>query len=336
MNTAQTCQVEVSRYDPKFDSQPYLQRFSVPYDDTTSVLDALQYIKEYLDSSLSYRWSCRMAICGSCGVMVNGIPKLGCKDFLRDYVTKASDADLKAGKAIITIEPLTHFSIERDLMVNMDEFLRHLEAVQPYIIGGTGGDGFAADNSNATSAGADTAGETGLGTRLDTGGLDTDGLDNSGLENSGSDNSGLVTEAFNTDTLATDALDTEGVGDARAPQVNRQTPAQMAKYQQYANCINCGLCYAACPQFGLNPDYVGPAAIAIAHRYNLDSRDDGKAQRMNVLNREDGVWPCTFIGFCSEVCPKGVDPAAAINQNKVESSKSMLIQLFKGNRLGGV
>ena len=271
MKTQSTCQIEVSRYDPKFDSQPYLQRFSVPYDDTTSILDALQYIKEYLDSSLSYRWSCRMAICGSCGFMVNGIPKLGCKDFVRDYVAKAPAADLKAGKAIVTIEPLAHFTIERDLMVNMDEFLSHLEAVQPYIIGGTG--------ASATVGVAAT--------------------------------------------------------DPAEQQVNRQTPAQMARYQQYANCINCGLCYAACPQFGLNPDYVGPAAIAIAHRYNLDSRDHGKAQRMDVLNTKDGVWPCTFVGFCSDVCPKGVDPAAAINQNKVESSKSMLIQLFKGSRLGG-
>ena len=332
MNTAQTCQVEVSRYDPKFDSQPYLQRFSVPYDDTTSVLDALQYIKEYLDSSLSYRWSCRMAICGSCGVMVNGIPKLGCKDFLRDYVTKASAADLKAGKAIVTIEPLAHFSIERDLMVNMDEFLKHLEAVQPYIIGGTGGDDSVAQGGNESAAGADTGGEAGLDTGLATGGLATSGLGTSGL-----DTEALYPDGLDTNTLATDALDAEGVSIGRAPvqQVNRQTPAQLAKYQQYANCINCGLCYAACPQFGLNPDFVGPAAIAIAHRYNLDSRDDGKAQRMNVLNREDGVWPCTFVGFCSEVCPKGVDPAAAINQNKVESSKSMLIQLFKGSRLGG-
>lgn len=49
-------------------------------------------------------------------------------------------------------------------------------------------------------------------------------------------------------------------------------------------CINCGLCYAACPQFGLNPEFLGPAAITMAHRYNLDNRDHGKAQRMPLLN----------------------------------------------------
>ncbi|MGX5914831.1 succinate dehydrogenase/fumarate reductase iron-sulfur subunit [Aliidiomarina sp. Khilg15.8] len=248
----QTQRIQVSRYSPERDSEPYLQSYDVPFDETTSILDALNYIKEHLDATLSYRWSCRMAICGSCGVMVNGIPKLGCKDFLRDYRNECGDP--------IRIEPLAHFSIERDLIVNMDEFLTHLEAVKPYIIG--------------NSAMSET--ETSL-----------------------------------------------------------QTPTEMSRYKQFANCINCGLCYAACPQFGLNPEFVGPGAIALAHRYNLDSRDNGKAQRMPALNSKNGVWSCTFVGFCSEVCPKGVDPAAAVNQGKVESAKSMLIQLFKGSQLQG-
>lgn len=57
---------------------------------------------------------------------------------------------------------------------------------------------------------------------------------------------------------------------------NKQTPSQMAKYHQFSGCINCGLCYAACPQFGLNPEFIGPAAITLAQRYNLDRRDKGK------------------------------------------------------------
>ena len=50
-----------------------------------SVLQGVQYIKDYLDGSLSFRWSCRMAICGSCGMMINGMPNLSCQTFLRDY-----------------------------------------------------------------------------------------------------------------------------------------------------------------------------------------------------------------------------------------------------------
>lgn len=83
MNTQQisTKQVSVKRYLPDSSAEPFWQQYELPVDDSTSLLDALNHIKEQLDSTLSYRWSCRMAICGSCGVMVNGIPKLGCKTF---------------------------------------------------------------------------------------------------------------------------------------------------------------------------------------------------------------------------------------------------------------
>jgi fumarate reductase iron-sulfur subunit len=80
------------------------------------------------------------------------------------------------------------------------------------------------------------------------------------------------------------------------------------------------LCYAACPQFGLNPEFTGPGVLALLHRYNSDSRDGGRAQRMEILNAEEGVWSCTAVGYCSEVCPKGVDPANAVNQNKINSA----------------
>ncbi|MDG4813633.1 2Fe-2S iron-sulfur cluster-binding protein, partial [Hydrogenovibrio sp. 3SP14C1] len=103
-------------------AEPYWQTYDVAVEESTSLLDALNHIKEQQDSTLSYRWSCRMAICGSCGVMVNGIPKLGCKTFLRDYPDE------------IRIEPLAHFPVQRDLVVDMALFLEHLAAVKPYLI----------------------------------------------------------------------------------------------------------------------------------------------------------------------------------------------------------
>jgi len=81
-------------------------------------------------------------------------------------------------------------------------------------------------------------------------------------------------------------------------------------------CINCMLCYAACPVVGNEPDYLGPAALALGHRYNLDSRDEGDAERNQVFREEGGVYSCSYANECSEVCPKNVDPAAAINQAK--------------------
>jgi fumarate reductase iron-sulfur subunit len=109
----------------------------------------------------------------------------------------------------------------------------------------------------------------------------------------------------------------------------RQTPAQLDAYKQFSMCINCLLCYAACPIYGLEPTFIGPAAIALAQRYNLDSRDEGAAQRLRILSGKDGIWECTFVGECTKVCPKGVDPAGAIQQYKltgaVEWVKSLLL-----------
>jgi len=242
MSDRSRCKIDILRYNPERDRLPRHEVFDVPFDEQTSLLDALGYIKDYLAFDLSYRWSCRMAICGSCGMMVNGIPKLACKTFLRDYPRG------------IKVEPLANFPVERDLIVDMTHFIESLEAIKPWIIGDT---------------------------------------------------------------------------DVRGQGPGLQTPAQMAKYHQFSGCINCGLCYAACPQFGLNPEFIGPAAIALAHRYNLDSRDRGKAARMPQLNGKNGVWSCTFVGFCSSVCPKNVDPAAAIQQGKVESSRDFLITTLK-------
>ena len=241
---AEMIEIEILRYRPEQDNEPWMQTFQVPYLKEMSLLDALQYIKDQLDSTLSFRWSCRMAICGSCGMMVNGIPKLGCKTFLRDYLP---------GK--MKIEPLNNFPIERDLVVDMSDFIEKLESIKPYII---------------------------------------------------------PSEPRN-------LCDGEYT----------QTPADMAKYHQFSMCINCGLCYAACPQYGNNKKFPGPAALALAYRYNADNRDSASKERMKIISQDEGVWGCTFVGYCSDVCPKGVDPAAAIQLGKVESAKDYMIAMFK-------
>jgi len=236
-----TIRIECLRYHPETDEAPRWQGYDVPFTDDMSVLQGLQHIKDHIDGSLSFRWSCRMAICGSCGAMVDGVPKLTCETFLRD---------LYPGP--VRIEALKHFPIVRDLAIDQGDFLGKLESIKPYII----------------------SGEKPKGAYL-------------------------------------------------------QTPKQMEEYYQYSKCINCLLCYAACPQYGLNDKFTGPAALALLHRYNADSRDAGKAERMEVVNAEDGVWGCTLVGYCSEVCPKDVDPARAVNQNKIESTKDYFLRLLK-------
>jgi fumarate reductase iron-sulfur subunit len=84
------------------------------------------------------------------------------------------------------------------------------------------------------------------------------------------------------------------------------------------------LCYAACPVYGLDPNFLGPAAIALAQRYNLDSRDQGAAERLSVLSEHEGIWACTFVGECTKACPKHVDPAGAIQRYKLNAALEWL------------
>jgi len=113
-----------------------------------------------------------------------------------------------------------------------------------------------------------------------------------------------------------------------------QTPSQLADYKQYSMCINCMLCYSACPVYGLEPTFIGPAAIALGQRYNHDNRDQGAKEREEIISQDDGLWQCTLVGDCTKVCPKDVDPAGAIQRYKVQSTnnwwKSMLMPW--GNR----
>ena len=111
-----------------------------------------------------------------------------------------------------------------------------------------------------------------------------------------------------------------------------QTPAQLNKFKQYTLCINCTLCYAACPQYAHNAGFVGPAALALAHRYNLDSRDVGRSAREDVVASNPGIWECSFVGACSEVCPHEVDPAGAIQQTKIASTVDYFSDLLMPGR----
>jgi len=229
--------LEIARYSPERDAEPRFDSYEVPVYKEWVVLDALNYIKDKVDGSLTYRWSCRMGICGSCGMMVNGEPELTCATFLSAYARNGNK---------VRVEPLRYFPVVRDLVTELSDFLVKLKNVRPWLI------------------------------RKDEPPL------------------------------------TEGEF--------LQTPEQLDKYKQFSMCINCTLCYAACPVVGLDPGFVGPAAIALAQRYNMDSRDQGADARMAVLAHPEGIWGCTFVGECTRVCPKHVDPAGAIQQPKLAAA----------------
>jgi len=81
---ADSIRMHVTRYDPDQDSAPTVVEYEVPLRKDWAILDGLNYVKDHVDGSLSYRWSCRMGICGSCGMNVDGEPKLTCAAFLTD------------------------------------------------------------------------------------------------------------------------------------------------------------------------------------------------------------------------------------------------------------
>jgi fumarate reductase iron-sulfur subunit len=233
---ADTIRLSVTRWRPDKTAPPGPQEYDVPLRKEWTVLDGLNHVKDEIDQTLAFRWSCRMGICGSCGMNVNGEPRLTCGAFLSDYAPGP-----------IRVEPLANFPIARDLIVDMSDFMEKLPRVKPWII----------RDDDATE------------------------------------------------------IDGEYL----------QTPEELDVYKQFSMCINCMLCYAACPVYGLDPDFVGPAAIALAERYDLDSRDHGARERLDVLIEHEGVWGCTFVGECTRVCPKHVDPAGAIQRYKLKAAQ---------------
>ena len=88
------------------------------------------------------------------------------------------------------------------------------------------------------------------------------------------------------------------------------------KFDDTTKCILCGACTTSCPSFWANPEYLGPAAIVNAHRFIFDSRDEGKEDRLAVLNTADGVWRCRTIFNCVEACPRGINVTRAIGEVK--------------------
>ncbi len=118
----ETVLLKVFRYDPEVEDkqEPRFDDFHVPYEDGMTVLDALIYARDTFDSSLTFRHSCRQAICGSDALFVNGSQRLACK-------TQLSDLD-----APVRVEPLPHQDVVKDLVVDMEHFYDQMHAVEPY------------------------------------------------------------------------------------------------------------------------------------------------------------------------------------------------------------
>jgi succinate dehydrogenase / fumarate reductase, iron-sulfur subunit len=228
-NVLKTVTFEVLRYSPEGDGGPRLQEYKVPVTKGMTVLDGLLWIKENLDPTLAWRSSCRMGVCGSCGMFINGLPRLACNN---QVLHLHSDR--------VTVKPLPNYDIIRDLVPDLEGFFAKHRTSKSYLI------------------------------RRDL-----------------KEQEGATGEYF-------------------------QSPEELVAYIQFAYCIKCGLCLSACPTVATDSAYLGSQALGQAWRYMADSRDEGSEERVEEVHSGYGVYRCHFAGACSEVCPKGVDPAFAI------------------------
>ena len=228
-NVLRRTNFHVTRYNPERDRAPFVTTYEVSVHEGMTVLDGLHYIKDNLDSTLAWRYSCRMGICGSCGMLLNGRPGLACNT----QILHIADANL-------TVGPLPNFEIIRDLVPALATMFDKHRIVKPYIL--------RADEAEINDRGGEFY----------------------------------------------------------------QSPEQLESYLQFTYCIKCGCCMAACPTLATDARYLGPMPLTASQRYNADTRDEGRRERTAVTGAPNGVFRCHYAGECSRACPKGVDPAKAL------------------------
>jgi fumarate reductase iron-sulfur subunit len=204
------------------------ETFAVPRRDTQTVLDVVTWVQRNADPTLAYRFACRVGVCGSCAMTVNGRPRWTC----RTHVSKvAADGRLEIG-------PLENLPIIRDLATDMAPFFKKWRDAQGHFV----------------------------------------------------------------------------PGKTRADPIERIRPDSPPRAAADAaiECINCGVCYAACDTVRWNEEYLGPAALNRAWTLINDARDAANPQRLAAVSAAGGCHACHTHQSCAQVCPQALNPTASI------------------------
>ena len=202
--------------------------YAVPRQDSQTILDVVTWVQRHLDPTLAYRFACRVGMCGSCAMTVNGAPRWTC----RTHVSKvARDGELE-------IAPLANLPPIKDLVCDMTAFFEKWQQAKGRFAG--------------------------TKTRED------------GIE-----------------VLPPD------------------TPERQA-VEAGIECINCGVCYAACDTVRWNEDYLGPAALNRAWTLVKDTRDAETDARLAAVSANGGCHSCHSHQSCTAYCPKALNPTASI------------------------
>src|SRR5436305_12377108 len=215
--------LKIRRFDPESGRAPYWQEFGVELDAARSVLDGILKVKGEEDGSIAIRCSCQAAICGSCGVRINGKSALACNTKLGE----ASERSQLMGRDAIVVEPMGNMPVLKDLIVDMDAVhWKKVQRVVPW----------------------------------------------------------LVPEG--------DPPEREYIVD----------PESMIDITQSMACIHCGACVSACLSMEVDPEFIGPAALAKAYRFVGDPRDALTADWLLDLPEDPhGIYDCTHCFACVEV-----------------------------------
>jgi succinate dehydrogenase / fumarate reductase iron-sulfur subunit len=220
--------LKIRRFDPESGEAAYWADYTSELPPERSVLDGVLQVKDREDASIGIRCSCRAAICGSCGVRINGRSRLACN-------TKLGDAAAGARDGAITVEPMGNMPVIKDLITDMEAVhWKKVQRVVPWLL------------------------------------------------------------------------------PAEEPPEGREytVPAEaMLDVTQAMACIHCGVCVSACLSMEVDPDFIGPAALAKAYRFVGDPRDGEQEARLRDLAEDPhGIYDCTHCFACVEVCPKDVAP----------------------------
>ena len=218
----------------------HYQCFEVPARENQTVLDVVTYIQRHLDSALAYRFACRVGVCGSCAMTVNGAPRWTC----RTHVSRVASG----GK--LTIAPLANLPVIRDLVTDMTPFFDKWRDARGRFVPGDGP----------------------------------------------------------RDELA---------------EVTPDSPERVAS-SAAIECINCGICHAACDVVSWNEDYLGPAALNRAWAAWNDVRDGDRTGVLRAVSGRSGCHNCHTHQSCAEHCPVGINPTFSIAGLKRETLKAML------------
>jgi succinate dehydrogenase iron-sulfur subunit len=222
------------------------QVFAVPLRANQTVLDVVTYVQRHLDPTLAYRFACRVGMCGSCAMTVNGRPRWTCR-------TRVSKVVEDGG---IEIGPLENLPVIKDLATDMSRFFEKWQ--------------------RAGGAFAPTM------TRHD------------------------AVEAIRPDS-----------------------PARLAA-DAAIECINCGVCYAACDTVRWNANFLGPAALNRAWTLVNDVRDGANTARLEALAASGGCHACHSHQSCYEHCPQNLNPTASIAGLKRRTAQAYLRGEIKG------